>query len=192
MAVAYVRVSSKEQREEGFSIEAQERLVREYAHKNGITIVKLYIEVESASKAGRPRFNEMQVFLKQNPWCRIILVEKLDRLSRNYADIVKLEELGCDVHFVKRGQIIGPGSKAAEMLAFDVEVAVAKHTSRNLGEETKKGQLEKARSGMWPSFAPVGYKNVDGPAGKRVIVPDLESASPSAACTSCIPLEACR
>jgi len=32
--------------------------------------------------------------------------------------------------------------------------------------------LEKARQGIWPSFAPLGYTNVDGPAGKRIIVPD--------------------
>jgi len=31
---------------------------------------------------------------------------------------------------------------------------------------------EKANQGIWPSFAPLGYKNVDGPNGKRVIVPD--------------------
>ena len=35
--------------------------------------------------------------------------------------------------------------------------------------------LEKARSGIYPSYAPVGYRNVDGPNGKRVIVPDEEA-----------------
>jgi hypothetical protein len=36
--------------------------------------------------------------------------------------------------------------------------------------------LEKARSGIYPSFAPVGYRNVDGPNGKRVIMPDSGTA----------------
>ena len=31
---------------------------------------------------------------------------------------------------------------------------------------------EKARAGIYPSCAPVGYKNVDGQNGKRTIVPD--------------------
>src|SRR3569623_1855957 len=35
---------------------------------------------------------------------------------------------------------------------------------------------EKARAGIYPSFAPVGYKNIDGPHGKRVIVPDPDTA----------------
>ena len=35
---------------------------------------------------------------------------------------------------------------------------------------------EKARSGMYPSCAPIGYRNHDRPTGKRVIVPDPEAA----------------
>ena len=35
---------------------------------------------------------------------------------------------------------------------------------------------EKARAGMYPSCAPIGYKNADGPNGKRVIVPDSDTA----------------
>ncbi len=30
---------------------------------------------------------------------------------------------------------------------------------------------------MYPSCAPVGYRNVDGPHGKRIIVPDPDAAS---------------
>jgi site-specific DNA recombinase len=37
--------------------------------------------------------------------------------------------------------------------------------------------IEKARAGMYPSFAPVGYRNVDGADGKRIIAPDPDSAS---------------
>src|SRR5439155_27059463 len=38
-----------------------------------------------------------------------------------------------------------------------------------------KGMTEKARAGMYPSFAPIGYQNVDGPDGKRVITPDTDA-----------------
>src|SRR5260370_904707 len=53
---------------------------------------------------------------------------------------------------------------------------MAKNVIDNLSEETRRGMLEKARSGIYPSFAPVGYRNVDGPNGKRVIVPDPATA----------------
>ena len=57
-AVLYARVSSREQREEGFSIEAQVKLLRAAAVKEGITIVQEFVEVESAKAAGRKLFNE--------------------------------------------------------------------------------------------------------------------------------------
>ncbi len=53
---------------------------------------------------------------------------------------------------------------------------MARNYSLNLGEETIKGMLEKARSGIYPSYAPVGYRNADGPAGKRIIVRDPDTA----------------
>jgi site-specific DNA recombinase len=36
--------------------------------------------------------------------------------------------------------------------------------------------LEKARSGLWPSFAPVGYRNAIGADGKRIITADPATA----------------
>ncbi len=39
-AVIYTRVSSREQQQEGFSLGAQAKLLREYADRNGIKIVK--------------------------------------------------------------------------------------------------------------------------------------------------------
>ncbi len=55
-------------------------------------------------------------------------------------------------------------------------VLMARNYILNLGEETRKGMLEKARVGIYPSYAPVEYRNADGPGGKRVIVPDPDAA----------------
>lgn len=44
----------------------------------------------------------------------------------------------------------------------------------NLGEEVRKGMLEKARQGHWPSFAPIG--TVNSPVTRR-IEPDPERAT---------------
>jgi site-specific DNA recombinase len=48
-AVGYCRVSSKEQEETGYSLPAQEKLVREYAEKMGFELVKVFSISESAS-----------------------------------------------------------------------------------------------------------------------------------------------
>jgi hypothetical protein len=53
---------------------------------------------------------------------------------------------------------------------------MAKNYIDNLSEEARKGQQEKAEQGIWPAKAPLGYRNVQGPNGKRVIAPDPEVA----------------
>jgi site-specific DNA recombinase len=47
-AVLYARVSSREQQQEGYSIEAQVKLLRSYAAKSGMEIIHEYIDIESA------------------------------------------------------------------------------------------------------------------------------------------------
>lgn len=58
-----------------------------------------------------------------------------------------------------------------------IKVLMARSYSLNLGEETIKGMTEKARAGFYPSYAPEGYRNVDGVDDKRTIVPDCDAAS---------------
>ena len=54
---------------------------------------------------------------------------------------------------------------------------MAKNYIDNLSEESRKGMRQKAEEGMWPSVAPIGYKNVQGPDGKKIIIPDPQTAS---------------
>ena len=89
-AVIYARVSSREQEREGFSIPAQLKLLKEYALKNGFQIVNEYSDAETAKKAGRTNYNAMLAFLKGNPEIKTVLVEKTDRLYRNFKDYVTL------------------------------------------------------------------------------------------------------
>src|SRR5581483_9100758 len=96
--VIYARVSSKDQEKEGFSIPAQLKLLREYAVKNGIKILREFVDVETAKTAGRKQFGEMVRFFQQHPECRMVVVEKTDRLYRNFHDCVTLEDLGVEIH----------------------------------------------------------------------------------------------
>jgi DNA invertase Pin-like site-specific DNA recombinase len=110
--VLYARVSSKEQREEGYSIEAQVRLLRDFAVKQGFVIDGEFIDVESASKSGRTGFNAMLAYLQKHPACRVILVEKTDRLYRNLRDYATLDvkDWGLTIHLVKEGEVLSPDS----------------------------------------------------------------------------------
>jgi DNA invertase Pin-like site-specific DNA recombinase len=174
-AVLYARVSSKDQEKEGFSIPAQQRLLREYAITEHITVLEEFVDVETASHSGRSGFAAMLQYLKKHA-CRTILVEKTDRLYRNLKDWSTLDELGVTNHFVKENTIIGPETRSAEQFVHGIKVLVARNHSQNLSEETQKGMLEKARSGIYPSCASVGYRNVEGPNGKRILAPDGDTA----------------
>ena len=116
-AVLYVRVSSKDQEAEGFSIPAQVRLLREYAASKGFTIVLEFVDIETAKASGRTHFNEMLAYLKKHhASCRTILVEKTDRLYRNLKDWVTVDELDVEIHFVKENEIVSRSSGSSAKL----------------------------------------------------------------------------
>jgi len=176
-AVLYVRVSSKDQEKEGFSIPAQRRVLREYATSRGLVITQEFEDVETAKSSGRTGFNQMLAYLARHQRaCRTILVEKTDRLYRNLKDWVTLDGLDLEIHFVKENAIVSPNSRSSEKLMHGMKVLMARNYIDNLSEETRKGMTEKARAGIYPSYAPVGYRNTDSPDGKRVIISDPNTA----------------
>src|SRR5580692_4625030 len=176
-AVVYARVSSKEQEKEGFSIPAQLKLLKEYAAAQGFTVAHEYVDVETAKQTGRTAFGEMIGYLNEHPAIRVMLVEKTDRLYRNLKDWVTVDELDVEIHFPKEGVVLSRESRSSEKFMHGIKVLMAKNYVDNLSEETRKGMSEKAEQGIWPSFAPLGYRNLDGPDGKRIIAPDPETGS---------------
>ncbi|HKP95375.1 MAG TPA: recombinase family protein, partial [Fibrobacteria bacterium] len=131
-AVIYARVSSKEQEREGFSIPAQLKLLREYAERKGLAVLAEYTDVETAKRSGRGQFTEMVKFFKgerrkKDGACRALLVEKTDRLYRNFKDYVTLDELELDVHLVKENDILSPDSKSHQKLLHGIKVVMAKN-----------------------------------------------------------------
>ena len=158
-AVIYARVSSREQEQEGYSIQAQQRSLRSYAAKNGFEVVREFVDIETAKTAGRKEFGEMVKFIGKSLNCRTILVEKTDRLYRNFEDQIRLEKLDIEIHFAKTGNILSKNAKAQTKFMHGIEVVSAKYYSDNLREEVIKGMREKAEQGIYPGRAPFGYRN---------------------------------
>ncbi|MGN6720326.1 MAG: recombinase family protein, partial [Candidatus Binatia bacterium] len=73
--------------------------------------------------------------------------------------------------FVKENAVISRDSRSSEKFIHGIKVLMAKNYVDNLSEEAKKGMTEKACQGIWPSFAPLGYLNVEC-GGKRFIQTD--------------------
>ena len=167
----YARVSSKEQ-EQGYSILAQQELLRPYGAELGTLIEQEFVDVETAKTTGRPGFAAMVAYFRKHPECRVLLVEKTDRLYRNFKDYLTIDELGVEIHLVKENVILSKESRSHEKFMHGIKVLMAKNYIDNLSEEVQKGLRTKAAQGLYPSFAPPGYINTMSPDGKRIITPD--------------------
>ncbi|RMG11042.1 MAG: recombinase family protein [Planctomycetota bacterium] len=142
--VIYQRVGSREQ-EEGYSIEAQSRTGHELIRREGLQLAhEPFVEVHSARRAGRPVFERMIAYLRQNPQVGGIVAHKVDRLGRNLGDIAVLfEELQLRPWLVEQSFPDSPEGH----LNLSIIAAFAKYFSENLRREILKGQEEKARQG---------------------------------------------
>ncbi len=95
------------------------------------------MDVETAKRAGRTGFTEMVALLRKNAKVRVLIVEKTDRLYRNFKDYVTLDEIDClEIHFVKEGTIISRDSRSSEKFIHGIKVLMAKNCIDNLSEET--------------------------------------------------------
>jgi site-specific DNA recombinase len=112
---------------------------------------------------GRKEFGNMLRLRAGDRAPRIVLGEQTDRLYRNRADAVAVEELiethGIEVHLVKEARVIAKDSRSQDKFMHDIHVAVAKNYIENLRDEVKKGMREKAEQGIYPGRAPLGYRN---------------------------------
>ncbi len=179
-SLIYCRVSSKEQEETGYSLEAQEKLLKDYSDRHGFVVPKVYKITESASgKQIRKSLNEMMQYAEKHK-VHIIACEKIDRLTRNLKDASTIDDWvkadpKREVHFVKENFVLNKNTRAHENLVWDMKVAIARFYTNNLSEEVKKGQKEKLAQGWLPTKPPLGYKS-DGDKGHRIHLIDPEKA----------------
>jgi len=155
---AYIRVSTKKQGERGVSLQEQKDAIESYAAHKGLPVCRWFIGKETASKIGRPVFNEMLSLLKKNEADGVI-VHKVDRSARNlhdWAEIGQLVEIGIDIQFATESlDLTTPGGR----LSADMQAVMAVYYSRNLREEVKKGFYGRLKQGLFPKPAPLGYLN---------------------------------
>ena len=165
-AAILARVSSKEQSESGYSLPAQEKLMKEYCEHRAIKPVLVCLISETASKAKqRTQFNSFLADLVKRG-IKVLVVEKTDRLTRSLKDAVRVDEWleeddQRELHLVKDGLVLHKNSKSQEKLSWNLRVILAKNYTDNLSEEVRKGRNEKFAQGIYPGPSPFGCLAID-------------------------------
>ncbi|MEP0278545.1 MAG: recombinase family protein, partial [Nitratireductor sp.] len=156
----YVRVSTQKQGE-GVSLEAQKDAILRFAAGNEIEITAWFEEKQTAAKSGRPVFATMLKALRRRKADGVVM-HKIDRSARNFADWAKIGELadaGIDVHFATES--LDFRSRGGRLSA-DIQAVIAADYIRNLRDETIKGINGRLKQGLYPFWAPIGYCNNGG------------------------------
>ncbi len=175
----YIRVSTDEQAEKGYSQRDQEERLRKYCELNAIQIREVVFEDHSAKTFARPKWTQLLNLLRKNKFrSDLILFAKWDRFSRNagdaYAMISTLRKLGVEPQAIEQPLDLSiPENKM--MLAFYLAAPEVENDRRALN--TFFGMRRAKKEGRWVTTAPLGYVNRVIETGKKYIAPDEPKAS---------------
>lgn len=152
----YARKSSEAEDRQAASIDAQKDELLKIAKEQGLVIVDILEESQSAKKPGRPVFNKMLERIYKSE-ANGIVCWKLDRLARNPVDggqISWMLQQSVIAQIVTFGRTYYPTDN---VLMMQVELGMANQYIRDLSVNVKRGLAKKVREGWLPSGAPIGY-----------------------------------
>jgi DNA invertase Pin-like site-specific DNA recombinase len=141
-AVAYYRVSTRQQQRSGLGIEAQRATVERFAQSENIRIIVEFVEAETGKGADaldrRPQLAAALAAAKTARCC--VLVSKLDRLSRDVAFVAGL--MAQRVPF-----IVAELGRDADPFMLHLYAALAEKERRLISERTKAALAIRKASG---------------------------------------------
>jgi site-specific DNA recombinase len=179
-ALLYIRVSTDEQADRGFSQRDQDERLRQYCERNEIRIIKVVFEDYSAKTFNRPEWGKLLIELKKSKGrkCDYVLFTKWDRFSRNTADAYGMIRtlMDMDVQPMAIEQPLDhavPESKI--MLAVYLSTPEVENDRRALN--VKYGMRRGKKEGRWMGKALPGYINRTREDGRKYIAVNEPEAS---------------
>ena len=176
--VIYVRVSTEEQTK-GYSLNGQERIDRDFAASQGYEVINVFREEGiSAKDLNRPQLQAMMNWVREHAAeVDAVIFWKWERISRgteyDYAVLGKFFE-ECKVIPLSATEC-NEDSPEGELLRW-ITKGTALYERRKISQRTSMGMEQKAREGIRPCKAPIGYKNYTMPDEKKIIVIDEATA----------------
>jgi site-specific DNA recombinase len=175
----YIRVSTDEQADKGYSQRSQEEVLLKYCEINKIQVRKTIFEDHSAKTFIRPEWTKLLSFLRQQKnKTDLVLFTKWDRFSRNAPDayqmIATLKKLGVEPQAIEQPlDLEVPENKM--MLAIYLTAPEIENDRRALN--VFYGMRRAKKEGRWMATAPIGYQNQTLEGGRKTIVPKQPVAS---------------
>jgi DNA invertase Pin-like site-specific DNA recombinase len=166
LALAYVRVSSIVQVEEGASLDAQEATLREEAYRRGWAVEIVREEGKSAKSInGRPALTEALTRLDKGE-AQYLLSVRLDRVSRSVADFASLIDRARRHSWgiVLLSPNLDLSDPSGEFVA-NVLASAAQYERRLISVRTREGMAQRKAEGVTfgrtvnPAFLPT-YRRV--------------------------------
>lgn len=164
-SVIYIRVSSERQIK-GYSLDGQKHYLTEWAERQGMSVLQVYVEEGKSGKSieGRTAFQQMLEDIQSNGHINYVIVFKLSRFGRNARDVLNSLEFimkyGAHLLCVEDGL---DSSTAMGKMMITILGAVAELERDNISVQSYLGREEKAKSGGWNGgFAPYGYRLENG------------------------------
>ncbi len=159
--IAYDRVSTEEQAKTGYSLHGQQTAAGEYAARKELHVVHYYTVAESArGKVERKAFNELLRIAVQFDIKHIIFLNT-DRMTRNYRDFLKIEDLvenhGASIHFYQDGTVYSRESNYNDRFILNVKIAIAKQRTDEISQHARQTHLTRAKMGYPPAPYIDGY-----------------------------------
>ena len=158
-AVGYIRVSSIKQADSGISLEAQRSKIKAYATMNSLNLEIVEDAGISAKSLDRPGMAKV-LQLVHSRKVSMIIVTKVDRISRSVSDLNNLVKLfnKNQVEFVSIGDSIDTSS-ASGRLNVNIMASVSQWEREIIGERTSEALQQLRSEGKRISrFAPYGFK----------------------------------
>ncbi len=167
----YLRVSSSEQANEGFSVENQKLRCKEYAEMNGYQVKRIFTDDgKSGRTTDRAAFQEMLTILKEQT-VDAVVIYKIDRFARNVGDFSTIRK-----QFKQMGiklLSVSENGDVTEGLIGNIFASVAEWESDVNGQRTKDALSQKYREGWQPTPPPTGYISIGGDRERKTCKPDL-------------------
>ena len=134
--IAYLRQSTTKQERSGLGVEAQRDIINSFI-KEGVILAE-YVETESGRKSDRPKLQEALALCRKTN--SILIVAKLDRLSRNVAFTSKLLESGIEIIFCDFPQ--------ANRLILHIISSIAEYEANLISQRTRQSLKAKKERGV--------------------------------------------